>query len=140
MSAETLLSRLTKVRKMGSDRWMACCPAHQDKTPSLSVRECSDGRVLLHCWTGCSVESILDAVGLEFDALFPEQLDIQHAPRERMPFSHREAMAALVPEVILVAHASSLIQQGKQLTTADHERVMVATVRLNAAHAYVEGL
>lgn len=72
MSANELLSSLTKVRRMGKDRWLACCPAHQDHKPSLSIRETSDGRVLLHCWTGCSVEAILESVGLTFDALFPE--------------------------------------------------------------------
>ena len=59
MSAETLLSRLDKVRKMGPDRWMACCPSHSDTRPSLSIRELPDGRVLVHCWTGCDVENIL---------------------------------------------------------------------------------
>lgn len=140
MSADALISRLTKVRKMGADRWMACCPAHQDKSPSLSIREAQDGRVLVHCWVGCSVESILGAVGLDFDALFPEKQDTDYAPKERMPFSHREAMAALVPEVLFVAHVSSALLQGKPLKQEDHERLITAAYRLNAAHAYVEGL
>ena len=138
MSAELLLSHLSKVRKMGPDRWMACCPAHNDKSPSLSIRECSDGRVLLHCWTGCGANEILESVGLTFDALFPENLT-DHAPRERQPFSHREAMAGLVPEVMFVAAASSdMLKQ--PLKKSDHDRLIIAVSRLAAAASYVEGL
>lgn len=138
MTAEIILSKLAKVRKMGADRWMACCPAHGDKSPSLSIRETSDGRVLLHCWVGCGANEILESIGLDFDALFPEKLT-NHSPRERMPFSHREAMAALVPEVLFVAAASSeLLKQ--PLKKADHDRLILAVSRLHSAHSYVEGL
>ena len=139
MSADTILSLLSKVRKMGPDRWMACCPAHADKSPSLSIRETSDGRVLLHCWTGCGATEILEAVGLEFDALFPEKLDSTQPNRERQPFSHREAMAGLVPEVMFVAAASSDMIH-KPLKKQDHDRLIIAVSRLAAASSYVEGL
>ena len=138
MSAELILSSLKKVRKMGADRWMACCPAHADKSPSLSIRETSDGRVLLHCWTGCGANEILDALGLTFDDLFPERLT-DHAPRERQPFSHREAMAGLVPEVMFVAAASSDMLKAP-LNKANHDRLVIAASRLAAASSYVEGL
>lgn len=139
MSVDIILSQLDKVRKMGPDRWMACCPAHQDKTPSLSIRETSDGRVLLHCWTGCGASEVLEAIGLEFDALFPESLEHNHAPRERQPFTHREAMAGLVPEVMFVAAASSDLLK-KPLSKINHDRLVIAASRLAAAHSYVEGL
>ena len=138
MTAEVILSKLAKVRRMGPDRWMACCPAHNDKSPSLSIRETSDGRVLLHCWTGCGANEILDAVGLDFDALFPEKLT-DYARRERMPFSHREAMAALVPEVMFVAAASSDMLKAP-LSKQNHDRLITAVSRLFAAQTYVEGL
>lgn len=138
MSAELILSHLTKVRKMGPDRWMACCPAHQDKTPSLSIRETSDGRVLLHCWTGCGAAEVLEAIGLDFDALFPEKLE-NHTPRERQPFTHREAMAGLVPEVLFVAAASSDMLKAP-LNKANHDRLITSVSRLHAAYSYVEGL
>ncbi len=52
--------------------WMACCPAHKDRNPSLSVSEGNDGRVLLNCFAGCSTESVLAALGLTASDLFPE--------------------------------------------------------------------
>jgi hypothetical protein len=51
---------------------MACCPAHDDSSPSLSVAEASDGRVLVKCFGGCSALDVITAVGLEWDDLFPE--------------------------------------------------------------------
>lgn len=138
MSADQILSHLSKVRKMGPDRWMACCPSHQDKSPSLSIRETSDGRVLLHCWTGCGAVEILESIGLTFDALFPERLT-DHSPRVRQPFSHREAMAGLVPEVMFVAAASSDMLKAP-LNKANHDRLVIAVSRLAAASSYVEGL
>ena len=63
MSADTLLEHLAGVR--GKDgQWMARCPAHEDRRPSLAIREEPDGRVLLHCFAGCAVQEVLSAVGL----------------------------------------------------------------------------
>lgn len=41
---------------------MACCPAHDDRTPSLSVRP-GRSAVLYHCFAGCSHEAVLTALG-----------------------------------------------------------------------------
>lgn len=48
---------------------MALCPAHSDRSPSLSVGAGRDGRVLLHCNAGCTTESILAAAGLSWPDL-----------------------------------------------------------------------
>ncbi len=49
---------------------MACCPAHDDDNPSLSVREGCDGKILLKCFTGCPLDAICAALGLEVSDLF----------------------------------------------------------------------
>jgi len=61
-----------RCRPSGSG-WQAQCPAHEDRTPSLSFREGSDGRVLLHCFSGCETRAVLRALGLEFSDLFPDR-------------------------------------------------------------------
>ena len=71
MTAETLLNQLHKVRKNGNGKWMACCPAHDDKSPSLAISETSEN-VLIHCFAGCQPSEILAAVGLSMGDLFPD--------------------------------------------------------------------
>ena len=68
-----LLSRLEGVRKCG-DGWSALCPAHEDRSPSLSISDADDGRVLVHCHAGCSVDAVCGAVGLRVADLMPDDL------------------------------------------------------------------
>ncbi len=41
---------------------MAKCPAHDDHDPSLSIRDGDDGRLLTHCFSGCSAEAVWAAL------------------------------------------------------------------------------
>jgi Protein of unknown function (DUF3987) len=53
------------------DEYRAKCPSHQgESNDSLAVREDDDGKVLLHCHTGCDFEEIVDALGLDMSDLF----------------------------------------------------------------------
>ncbi len=63
LDLDTMLGRLRGVRRAGSG-YVACCPAHADQNPSLSIREGKD-RILLHCHAGCDYRSILRALELE---------------------------------------------------------------------------
>ncbi len=65
-----VLEKLDRVRKSSDTKWTARCPAHEDRNPSLSVAEGDDGRVLLKCFAGCSLESIVAAIGLQTADLF----------------------------------------------------------------------
>ena len=69
MTLEAILGRLKGVRRNGSG-WVALCPAHSDCNPSLAVRD-SDGKVLLHCYAGCSTEDVCAVLGIQMSALFP---------------------------------------------------------------------
>lgn len=55
----------------GRGHWT--CPAHQDRAPSLSVREGADGRALVHCFAGCATADVLAALGLAMRDLFDGQ-------------------------------------------------------------------
>ena len=67
----TILSAFTHVTSAG-DGWMARCPAHEDKTPSLSIGKGDDGRWLLKCHAGCGLDSVLREANLERRDLFPQ--------------------------------------------------------------------
>jgi hypothetical protein len=62
---------LVRARRVGAGRWLARCPAHDDRNPSLSIGTGQDGRVLLRCWPGCRTHDILAALGLKLKDLFP---------------------------------------------------------------------
>ena len=80
MTIEALLSRLEGVRQTGARRWIARCASHDDRHPSLALHELEDGRVLLHCFAGCVAEDVLAAIGLTFEALFPQRAMDHKAP------------------------------------------------------------
>lgn len=63
MNAADVFGRLDGVRKRRAG-WVARCPAHPDRTPSLSINEGDDGRVLLYCFAGCDFQAIVAALGL----------------------------------------------------------------------------
>jgi putative DNA primase/helicase len=65
-----ILGLLNNVRPSG-DQWSALCPAHGDTNNSLSVGDGDDGRVLLYCHAGCSIDDIVDALDLTLADLFP---------------------------------------------------------------------
>lgn len=69
---EQILSRLDGVKKRGPQGYMAKCPAHDDKTPSLAVTQLSDGRILVKCFAGCGASEIMSQIGLQLADLFPE--------------------------------------------------------------------
>lgn len=58
---DSLLDALDSVSPSGNG-WVACCPAHDDQHPSLSVTEGDDGKPLLKCHAGCSYGAILNAL------------------------------------------------------------------------------
>jgi len=71
-AAAGLLERLKGVKSSG-DGWVALCPSHGDRDPSLSVSIGRDGRTLVKCFAGCSTDGILAAAGLDWQALFPDR-------------------------------------------------------------------
>ena len=57
---DAVLSRLQGVRAEGQ-AWVALCPAHEDRKPSLRVAEGDDGRVLVKCRAGCDFAAVVAA-------------------------------------------------------------------------------
>lgn len=60
------MNALKIARALGGRRsggqWMAPCPAHEDRTPSLAITESEAGRVLVHCHSGCSQAAVIEAL------------------------------------------------------------------------------
>lgn len=130
--AERLLERLHGVRERGPGRWLARCPAHDDRSPSLSIRELHGGVVLLHCFGGCSVADVVRAVGLDLAALFPPQDNKPGAgaPRVRRPWSAHDLLALATFESQIVAVAAAGLAHGTPLSETDRARLLEAAARL----------
>jgi len=71
MTAPQILSLLDSVRIRSTGNWSAKCPAHPDRSPSLSIAEGQKG-VLLKCWAGCTLEEITTSLGLRVADLFSD--------------------------------------------------------------------
>lgn len=90
MTLSEILGRLDGVR--GHDgQYMAKCPAHRDGHQSLSISIGKDGRVLLHCHTGCRSEDIVGAMGIQMKDLFADVRTGEAFPRYNAPESERKA-------------------------------------------------
>jgi hypothetical protein len=68
MIVEHICERLKNVRPL-RDGFTARCPGHDDRSNSLSIRV-GAGKVLLHCFAGCTVETVCDALGIKVRDLF----------------------------------------------------------------------
>ena len=112
---ERVLKRLEGVRRTGPERWMARCPSHEDRTPSLSIRAGDDGRVLIYCFAGCGAYRVLDAVGLDMADLYPERLESTTRGPHRVapPIPACDALELLEEETLVVQIVAHRLGQGE---------------------------
>lgn len=131
---DRLLEKLDKVKATGKDQWVACCPAHGDKHPSLSIREVDDGRVLIHCFAGCDPLSVLGAVGLSFEDVMPERLGEFKPIRRRFnPATINECNAFNAQVIAMMAKRVAL---GETLTLEEAEKMSEMAFEMQAAVDY----
>jgi hypothetical protein len=131
VNAENLIARLDAVRTTGPGRWVARCPAHLDQHPSLAIRGLEGGRTLVHCFAGCSVDSVVWALGLRLWDLFPPRSS-DHPP-ERRPWPAKDVLCAVAHESLIAAIAIETVARGEILSTEDRDRGLLAAQRLRDA-------
>lgn len=133
-----LLDRLQKVRPAGDNRWTALCPAHEDRSPSLSIRVAGD-KILIHCHAGCPTDDVLAAVGLTFSDLYADPWRASYASATVAMHGRRFAESILRDtdplevERMVLRIADADRRAGKALSAEDLARVEVARMRLSAA-------
>lgn len=126
MRTAELLTKFTGVRQKGNYKWTACCPAHDDSSPSLQITE-TDDRTLLHCFSGCSVEQVCAAISIK-------EIDLFHNPRKSQPvpasIGKRLTKEELNIELLVIKIATYDRKRGKSLSEYDEKRVKVALNRV----------
>ena len=115
MSIQVLLDRLDKVKSTGENKYSSCCPAHEDSSPSLAIKELPDGRILIHCFASCETLSILNAVGLTMAELFPEGSSGDYRPL----FMARQDKKGKDHHRAILTIASSMRSRGEMLSTKE---------------------
>jgi hypothetical protein len=128
---DMVLGRLDGVTKAGKN-YKALCPAHGDKTPSLSLKEGDDGRVLIHCFAGCLIEDVVAAMGLSMSDLFSSNHGGRHGPR--IPgVSVRDLKQATEFERQILFIVTADKRSGKTISQPDLERTKIALDRIEKA-------
>jgi hypothetical protein len=130
---QTLLQRLERLRQTGPSRWTALCPGHRDRTPSLNIREADDGTILLHCFSGCQVQQVVEAVGLELSDLFPRHPHDHRRKRERQSFFATDVLRCIRRELAILVVVASDLKVGRTLNEADYQRFLLAVERITGA-------
>ena len=111
---DLLLSKLQGVKKIkGSDKWVALCPAHNDKTPSLSIRQLEDSRVLINCWSGCGAIDVLESIDMNFQHLMPDDAISYRGIRGKTK-NERLAIAESILEMLPLWQAKSPLTESQK--------------------------
>ena len=126
-----LLSKLEQVKEK-ADQWIARCPAHDDRTPSLSIKETGDGTILLKCWAGCGAADVVHAVGLELKDLFTPSNDhrIKRKPyAQRLHIEQRDMLRLMSKDLDIVCLCAGDVRRG-EFKKSDMQALVNAANRL----------
>jgi len=133
--AELLLARLDRVKQTGPDSWLACCPAHDDRNPSLSIKQVSD-KLLVKCMAHCETGDVMAAVGLSLSDLFDRPLTHNGKPldhRQRRRYGQaQDALKVLDFEALIVQMAADDMAGGFALDPDHRKRLQIAVDRIKA--------
>lgn len=132
MLSDKLLTYLKRVQKTGQDRWIASCPGHDDKHPSLAIREVGD-RILLHCFAGCSAYEIVSDVGLELSDLFPKRVTHEGNRPLSRPFPAADILRCLCSETTYLMVCASDLSKGEKLDDKSQKRLLQSASRFRSA-------
>lgn len=130
---DNLLSRLSKAKRTGKDSYIACCPAHDDKNPSMTIREIEPDKILLHCFAGCSVEEITGSVGLSIGDIMPDSAPDKIRKPSAVPFNPRDVLECISSDAHLICLFISDVTKGKEITGAEAHAAYMASCRIVAA-------
>jgi len=128
---DEILVRLDKVRRVKNGRYVACCPVHDDKKPSLSITETSDDKIIMHCF-GCGANGleVCNALAVDVSCLFPDDTKNYHKNddnvRNRDPMSQfvaEQVVLNIQDDVLFVAFLARDLASGASICESDIERL-----------------
>lgn len=129
---DVILERLDKPRRNGSGKWLACCPAHDDSSPSLQISERENGSVGLHCFAGCETPAVVEAIGLRMNDLFADSL----SPSAAREYQQRAEAKRLQRERLIEEAGQAVLANGGELSGGDIQRLAQAQAELDEARRH----
>ena len=79
MNIREFLNHLQNVKEV-TGGCISKCPAHDDCRASLFISTGDNGRILLKCFAGCTVESIMESLHLTMSDLFQKSVCLSYPP------------------------------------------------------------
>lgn len=129
---DVVLSKLDKPKRNGSGKWIACCPAHDDSSPSLQISERENGSVGIHCFAGCETPSVVEALGLGMGDLFADSL----SPAAAREYQQKAEAKRLQRERLIEEAGRSVLANGGELSGGDIQRLAQAQAELDEARRH----
>src|SRR5665213_1480926 len=131
MSVSKLLERLDRVKQTAPGKWLACCPAHEDNSPSLSIRE-RGGKLLVYCFAGCGAVDVMEAIGLSLADLFTEPLG-HHIPSQFSRIPPGDLLVILDHELTVAVLILADIVSRRTVNEGQIQRLCQAAGRIGSA-------
>ena len=123
---QPILDRLDKVRQLGSHKWTACCPVHDDSNPSMSVNlhDTPEGQKLgMYCFAcGAKGDSVVESVGLKIGDLFERS-------KEFIPDRHYLLQKTVDADDFTIVIYETDKAKGRKIRYKDHKEYMAAMAR-----------
>lgn len=139
MSIDVFLNKLNKVTSKGNGRWLACCPVHNDKSPSLAIDD-DNGVVLIHCFgCGATGPEVADKLGIDISELFPpNNTDYEnHTNQSRKYFNSGHVIDALFDEILISTIIIDGIIKDPSQAAQVKERLVTALSRISDTLVYI---
>ena len=95
-----VLQALEKFKQTSPSQFEACCPAHDDRNPSLSIGIGEDGVIVLTCHGPCDTTAVVAALGCELADLFPPKPEQVRARRIAATYDYRDETGVLLYQAV----------------------------------------
>tara|TARA_R110000787_G_scaffold93444_6_gene195717 strand:- start:1064 stop:1477 length:414 start_codon:yes stop_codon:yes gene_type:complete len=128
IAKQEILARFSKVYKSGDDEYQCLCPSHDDRNASLGLKFKED-KMILNCFAGCSMQDILDAIGLSWGDVMPDSKPNEYK-HEKMRFNPYAVIKASKQDILFIAVCSAHVAAGNALEKNDREKLFQITERL----------
>ena len=122
-----VLSKLDGVKQVGSNKWKAKCPVHNDNNPSMTV-SVKDNKVLCYCFS-CQAtgKDVAEAIGLPVSSLFADKLQA-----DKSEWRRKKLLEVKASDEMFLKIYQSWEQAGKYIPWSDKKRYKIAINRVQS--------